>query len=330
MEVANVNDAPTLKSAIANQTTTEDTEFNFTFNEETFNDVEAGDSLTYSATLTDGGELPNWLTFNSETRTFSGTPKNENVGTLSIQLTATDNDGEVAINTFALEVVNVNDSPTLSVAIANQTATEDETFSFTFDEDTFNDVDAGDSLTYSATWTDGSGLPNWLTFDAETRTFSGIPVNEDVGTLNLQVTATDNDGELVSTTFELEIVNVNDTPTLLSAIANQTATEDEAFSFTLSVNTFNDIDAGDSLTYTATLADGGELPNWLTFDAATRTFSGTPVNEDVGTLSIKVTATDNDGESASDTFELQVVNVNDAPTLFSAIANRGRAEIRVK
>ncbi|NTV75870.1 MAG: hypothetical protein HGA66_16905, partial [Holophaga sp.] len=35
---------------------------------------------------------------------------------------------------------------------------------------------------------------------------------------------------------------------------------------------------GDTLTYTATQADGSALPTWLTFTAATRTFSGTPLN----------------------------------------------------
>ena len=38
---------------------------------------------------------------------------------------------------------------------------------------------------------------------------------------------------------------------------------------------FADVDSS-SLTYTATLRNGAALPSWLTFDAATRTFSGTP------------------------------------------------------
>ena len=41
-------------------------------------------------------------------------------------------------------------------------------------------------------------------------------------------------------------------------------------------NTFADTDTGDTLTYTATKSDDSELPSWLSFDAATRTFSGTP------------------------------------------------------
>ena len=322
LEAININDTPTIENALVNQIATEDEAFSFTLAENTFNDVDAGDSLTYSANLADGDELPSWLTFNADTRTFSGTPVNDNVGTLSVLVTATDNDGESASSTFELEVANVNNAPTIESTIANQTATEDEAFSFTFNENTFNDVDTGDSLTYTANLADGSELPSWLTFDAETRTFNGTPINDDVGTISLLVTATDNDGEFVSNTFELEVINVNDAPTLNTVIANQVATEDEAFSFTLAEDTFNDVDTGDSLTYTANLADGSELPSWLTFDAETRTFNGTPVNENVGNQTIKVTATDNNGETASDTFELEVANVNDAPTVKSALANQ--------
>ena len=59
-------------------------------------------------------------------------------------------------------------------------------------------------------------------------------------------------------------------------IADQSTDEDAGFSFTVPATSFIDVDAGDSLTLSATLADGSPLPAWLSFDAATQTFSGTP------------------------------------------------------
>jgi hypothetical protein len=85
------------------------------------------------------------------------------------------------------------------------------------------------------------------------------------------------------------------------------ATEDTAFSFTFAANTFNDVDVGDTLTYTS---DAG---GWLSFNAATGTFTGTPLNADVGTTTVTVTATDGSGASVSDSFDIVVNNVNDAP-----------------
>lgn len=82
---------------------------------------------------------------------------------------------------------------------------------------------------------------------------------------------------------------------MANAIADQLATEDASFSYTVPADAFVDVESGDMLTYRATRADGSALPSWLTFDATTRPFSGTPANGDVGTISVKVTATDGSG-----------------------------------
>ncbi len=107
-------------------------------------------------------------------------------------------------------------------------------------------MDAGDTLTYTL-----SGVPSWLSFDAATRTFSGTPANADVGTVTITVRATDLVGAFVEDQFDIVVANSNDTPTVANPIANQSATEDSPFSFQFAVNTFADVDTGDSLTYTA-------------------------------------------------------------------------------
>lgn len=68
--------------------------------------------------------------------------------------------------------------------------------------------------------------------------------------------------------------------------------------------TFDDRDVvhGDSLTYTATMADGKKLPKWLKFDAATRSFSGKAA--DSGNWDILLNATDESGASVSQVFNL--------------------------
>ncbi|MDZ8104294.1 MAG: Ig-like domain-containing protein [Nostoc sp. DedQUE12a] len=126
-------------------------------------------------------------------------------------------------------------------------------------------------------------------------------------------TISDGNGGTDTATVTITINGVNDAPTVANIIADQTTLEDGFFSFTVPANTFADVDAGDSLTYSATLANGNPLPAWLTFNANTRTFSGTPDDPNNGTISIKVTATDTSNASANDTFNLTVTPVNDAP-----------------
>ncbi|MFH1020858.1 MAG: putative Ig domain-containing protein, partial [Pseudomonadota bacterium] len=73
--------------------------------------------------------------------------------------------------------------------------------------DAFTDVDTEDSLTYSASLADASALPSWLSFAAETRTFSGTPVSTSAGLWNVRVTATDRDGASVGEDFVLDVAN---------------------------------------------------------------------------------------------------------------------------
>jgi len=284
-----------------------------------------GQQLSFAATTADGQALPSWLHFDAATGTFSGTPTNDDVGALSLQVTATDQAGLSVSQTFNLAVENTNDAPTATAGAVDAVATQDQDFSYTLDANTFADVDAGDSLSYSATMADGSALPSWLQFDASTMTLSGKPANGDVGDLVVNVTATDGSNATAVKSINLNVANVNDAPVLANAMSDLTATEDSAFSFVVPADTFADIDMGDSLSFSATQEDGSALPSWLSFDADTRTFSGTPVNGDVGELSIKVSARDGSGEMVSDVFKIGVANVNDAPT----VANPSRRNSRV-
>jgi Ca2+-binding RTX toxin-like protein len=324
LAVANTNDAPFVADEPTNQTAFEDSAFSFQMPIDAFADVDANDSLSYSATLEDGEPLPEWLSFDAATLSFSGTPTNKNVGNIAVKVIATDVAGEMAQTTFNLETINTNDAPTVANSIANQTATEDNLFSFQMPSNIFNDVDANDFLNYSATLENGEPLPEWLSFDAATLSFSGTPTNNNVGNIAVKIIATDYFGEMAQTTFNLETINTNDAPTVANSIANQTATEDSLFSFQMPSNIFNDVDANDFLNYSATLENGEPLPEWLSFDAATLSFSGTPTNNNVGNIAVKVIATDAAGEMAEAMFDVAIVDIQNGtgnPETFNVTPN---------
>ncbi len=321
LTITDNNTPPTVANAIADQTATEDTAFSFAVPANAFNDPDVGDSLSYTASLSSGAALPSWLSFDASTRTFSGTPLNANVGVLSVRVTATDRRNAFVFDDFQLTVNNTNDAPTLDNPIPNQTVQQDRPLNFQFAASTFNDIDAGDTLNYTATLSNGDPLPAWLIFDPGTRTFTGTPGSLDVGTITVRVTATDSGSASAFSDFTLRVDNVNDAPALVTPIVNQSATEDTLFSFQFPDTTFNDPD-GDPITYSATLANNQALPSWLSFNGTTRSFSGTPTNNDVGTISVKVTARDGGNLSGETTFQIAIANVNDAPTVTSPIANQ--------
>jgi Ca2+-binding RTX toxin-like protein len=215
-----------------------------------------------------------------------------------------------------------NHAPILVNAIADQAVAEDADLSFTVPANTFVDIDPGDILTYTATRANGTALPEWVTFNPTTRVLSGNPVNGDVGEISVKITATDTSNASESATFNLTVTNINDWPEPANPIANQETDEDEFFSFAVPSNSFVDADPGDILTYTATRADDTALPGWVTFNPNTQVLSGTPVNGDVGTISVKVKATDLSNASVSDIFDLTVTNTNDVPTVENLIADQ--------
>jgi alkaline phosphatase len=63
------------------------------------------------------------------------------------------------------------------------------------------------------------------------------------------------------------LTNLNDAPSVAHPISDVSTEEHKAFSLLVPVGTFHDLDAGDNLTYSATLADGTPLPSWLKFDS---------------------------------------------------------------
>ncbi|MFM7265257.1 MAG: putative Ig domain-containing protein, partial [Cyanobium sp.] len=201
-----------------------------------------------------------------------------------------------------------NSAPTLEVSLADLVAKETFPFFFIVPSTTFLDTDAGDSLSYAASLDSGEPLPSWLIFNPESRSFSGTPGPSDAGSLQVKVTATDRAGLAISDSFTLLVEPVNSAPVVATPIPDQTINTGAPWFYTLPESSFSDPDLTDLLTYSASLADGSPLPAWLSFDPATRSFSGTPVDADATNLSLKVVATDPADASTSDTFALTIVD----------------------
>ena len=116
----------------------------------------------------------------------------------------------------------------------------------------------------------------------------------------------------------------NTPPIAAAAIPDQSAEAGAAFGYAVPDGAFSDAD-GDPLSYSASLAGGGPLPAWLSFDPATRAFSGAPGPSDAGVLAVRVAADDGRGGSASAVFEI-VVAAPAAPPAVSVRAGPAVSE----
>jgi Ca2+-binding RTX toxin-like protein len=308
------NLAPFVNAPPRDRAVLEDEAFSLALPTDAFVELDPGDALSYALTGSYGASLPAWLSLDAQTLTLSGTPGNADVGATSLDLVATDRSGATATWTMQLAVTNVNDAP-LAAPLAVQTAFAGQEFYLAVLPDVFGDPDAGDLLTVTLAGADD--LPEWLQLYGGPgwSELWGAPGAGDLGRYVIDLIATDASGATATTSVTLDVLRENHAPTVAAPIPNQTANEDAAWSYVVSGTAFADPDAGDALAYSARLASGGALPAWLAFDPVARRFSGTPGNANVGTVAIAVTATDLAGATASDTFDLKVNNVNDAPQL---------------
>jgi len=307
-----VNRAPVLNAAIPDQTVQEDELVGFRLPERAFLDPDAGDELTYSVNLADGSTLPVWLEFDFLTLTFRATALNADVGTISVNVTATDSDGMQASDRFDVTVINTNDAPVAANDVLLMI--EDEILllnagtliSNDVDEDPTQDaleiVSLGDVYHGSAVL----GADDGVVF---------VPESNYSGAAGFTYLVGDGNGGFSIAAVEIWIEAQNDAPVLAAVPVDQRALEDRENSFRLSPGTFVEVDAGDNLDYAVQLSGGEAIPAWLVFDPADLSFMGAPGNEDVGTLSIRVTAIDDSGASAYVDFQIDVENVNDAPML---------------
>jgi hypothetical protein len=109
-------------------------------------------------------------------------------------------------------------------------------------------------------------------------------------------------------------------------IPDITIPKDSLFTFQIPDSTFIDDDGNETLSLSAKLNNGNDLPDWLEFDSLTYTFSGIP--DEIYSLSIRVTATDPDGAHARDSFRMKsienhtkVENPEEVPARFSLYQN---------
>jgi len=208
--------------------------------------------------------------------------------------------------TFSLAIASVNDLPTTSGATVSD-ATEDVSFSVMI-ADLFVDAD-GDLLDYSIV-----NQPEWLTLS--NNVLAGTPTNDNVGDYSMQIIANDAFGEVIES-YAFNVTNVNDSPVLLSPIADITVLQENSFSYLFPRSSFSDVDVSDVLTYSVQ-----KYPSWATL--IDNNLTGTPQYENIGKDTIVFKAMDDAG-----LFVVDSIFVTVEFTVYDAVVTASNSSICV-
>ena len=255
-----------------------------------------GDPVNGKITITDTGIIyaPNKDFNGSDSLTYQIKDSN---GTLS------------NIANINLTIKAINDAP---VAASDSFVTsEDSSLIIKLSDLLANDFDVEDGQAIQDLTLDRLVFSNpakgKIVKDVVNNTIIYTPNKDYNGSDSLTYQIKDSNGTLSNkATISLTVEAVNDAPVAGTKLADKSVKAGNLFSYTLPVKAFTDVDK-DVLTYSAKLADDSELPSWLKFDNATKTFSGTSPSGTASTLLIKVTA--NDGSlDASQSFLLKITS----------------------
>ena len=239
--------------------------------------------ITYSLSPT----LPAGVSFNASTRVLSGNPTGTFAST-TFTYTATDEDSNTVELTFTIVVT----AAVVALSFGAETiAAQAWIVGTAFTSLTLPEATGGTgTITYSLSPT----LPGGATFTASTRVLSGNPTGR-FSSATFTYTATDGNSDTVDLTFT--IVVTAPAFSFASNIANQAWTVDTAVTVTLPTAT------GGVGTLAYSLSSG--LPIGTTFTGSTRVLAGTPTGR-FTSVSFTYTVTDDEGETATQTFTIVV------------------------
>ena len=255
----------------------------------------AGQSVSLKLPSASGGDgtlrytvsgLPSCLSFNSATRTISGTCNA--AGSWTVTYRVRDADGDTDSKTFTIAVTATptpDTSPTLP-NVSNRSYTAGQSVSLKLPS-----ASGGDgTLRYTV-----SGLPGCLSFNSATRTISGTCNAAGSWTVTYRVRDADGDADSKTFTIAVTATPTPDTSPTLPNVSNRSYTAGQSVSLKLPSASGGD----GTLRYTVS-----GLPSCLSFSSVTRTISGTC--NAVGSWTVTYRVRDTDGDFDTETFTIKV------------------------
>ncbi len=294
--VTDANDAPTALS-ISNDKVVENSSIGAVIGTFFTSDIDAGDAHTYSLIVGAGSVDNASFTIEGANLLLNTTLDVNAKDSYSIRVATTDLGGRTFAQTFTIQVLDANNTPT-AILLSNLNIRENEASGTVVGSLLAEDADVDDEHTFELVTNDNAPDGEWFKI-VDGQLMSAIAFNYELQqTLQIAVVTTDLQGSTFEQAFTIEVVNVNESPMILSESFSIAENSDE--SSMIGTIEATDEDLGQTLTFV--LVNEGDVPFRL--DAST------------GELTVATNRLDYEEQ---DSYELEIeVSDNGNPVLSAA------------
>jgi hypothetical protein len=254
-----------------------------------------------------------WVQTDPATGVITLTPDDDDVGTCTLSLTATDANGDPSNTLTDIDITVTNKQPGIPsvtgvvlenngpvVALtANQIQSNEEGFGvYSIVPITINALDCDDVATLNIDSTSGE-----VTFNPDAVNWTGECVTK--------VQFDDQNGasnSVIGTHMSIKIGNINDAPTIDFSNCNTSINEGTLYSCTPSDVTDSDLEySNDSLTFSEGV---NHTCDWMTISRETGLIHGTPQDNKVGICKLHIVVADSQNQTDEEQFDITVNNVD--------------------
>lgn len=273
-------------------------------------DPDINNTFTYRLVEGDGDADNSFFTIRNNQLILRPSPDFEEKNQYRIRLRSTDQSRTLVEKAFTILVDDVNEAPG-ELELSHQTLDENVAPGTVVGTLRATDLDEGDRLSFSLV--DGLGAADNEAFTVEgTRLIlKSTPNFEAQSEYRVRLQVKDRNGLTFERSVVVAVQDINEKPLVAEPLPDLLIPVNSAIRYRLNSRAFEEPD-GDRLTFSATLSDRSPLPQWLKFDPKTRSFSGKADRSDLGSLEVRVVATDKGQLAAAQTFKMRVADVYDA------------------
>jgi RHS repeat-associated protein len=285
----------------------------------TATDPDTGDTLTYNLTTGTGSTNNDLFEIVGDELKLKISPDYETKPNYSVRVKVTDQAGLSSEQTFTISVTDVNEPPT-QLVINNSQLTENvpiNTVVGTFNATTPN----GDTLTYSLVTGEGGTDNQFFEIVNNTIRIKITPDFEIKPNYTVRVKATNQNGLSTEKPFPINITNLNEAPNT-PTLSNQQIAENSPINTIVGKLVAADPDTSDTLSYSLTTGDSSTNNNLFEIVGDELRLKNSADFEAKPNYSVRIQVTDAAGLSTTQTFNINITNVNEAPTQLTINTNQ--------